>query len=715
LTPDLRIGICGSASVGKTTLAHALARDLRLPCLSEEMRDYLEDSGSDLTSLPALQVEAILLQLWEKRKLKERTTDAFVADNCPIDFAAYALYYGCLSDRGSEPLLTAAVRNLDRYDGVVLLPWGALSYEQDGVRPSNPHLQLRYHFLLEGLLRRYVPSHKLHVLPSTLVRLDDRRRWVAARLAPTSPELRTSTRSTKPGSGMMYLVGAGPGDPKLLTLRAAELLQQADVVAYDLLVSPELLAQIPPRVELLPVGRRRGMGTVGYRLHPDAMARAKEGKVVVRLKCGDPLLFGRGGEEAEELREAGIPFEIVPGISAAFGAAAYAGFPLTHRGQASEVLFTTGHEVRMDASVGLDLQPTSLEKSHRTTVLYMAAHRLRENLERLQREGYAPTTPAALVSSATTRRQEVAVGTVATLGQRVPSFPQDVPAILIVGKVVSLRKNIQWFQTDQLRHRRILVARARQGQSRMASSLRLLGAEVVESPSVFVLPVLDPTPLDASLARLSSYDTVVLSCAPGVHAVAERLSEQGGLSVVPQTICIGEQAVEAMRIHGATPRATIPGSCAGALAQQSQLFSGKRLLLITSTEGRAQLERELAQLHAHVDSVAAYRVTHQFDEDLAANGSFDLIVLPSSSAARLLLTHASAADLRHLPAVAIGPHTKALAQQCGATRVTCAPHDDIDAVISLVVQLLVPNLPVASTFIAGCDDRARRLARPCRK
>lgn len=675
INPDLRIGICGSASVGKTTLAHALARDLALPCLREEMRDYLEASGSDLTQLPSTDVESILLHLWRQRQEKEDTAGGFVADNCAIDFAAYALYYGCLSDQSREPLLTEALRNLDRYHAIFLLPWGVLPYEQDGIRPASPHLQLRYHYLLEGLLRRHFPAEKLQVLPTNLLRLEDRIRWVRQRLA--------LSHATSPSSGLVYLVGAGPGDPNLLTLRAAQLLQQADVIAYDLLISPELLAQLPAHAELLPVGRRNGMGVVEYRLHPAVMARAREGKVVVRLKCGDPLLYGRGGEEAEELRAAGIPFEIVPGITAALGAAAYTGIPLTHRGLATEVLIAPGHEVCSASSNGFAPHATT----QRTTVLYMVAHRLQANLDRLQAGGYAPDTPAALIFAATTPAQHVIEDTLATLGQQISSSSNDAPAILIVGNVVSLRKNINWFKTGGLRRRRILLARARPSQSKIAASLRALGVEVLESPQITACPLSDSAPLAAAFSDLSRFDAVVLSCAAGVHALDQHLAGRGGLRTLPKIISIGEQTDTALHNLGITPHTSLNGSCAEALAPHSALFRGKNLLLITSNEGRPRLIHELASLGAQLHPVAAYQLAHRF-EDLATGGPFDLIVLPSSSAARLLLTHPSTETIRHLPVVAIGLHTQAAAKECGATCVTIAPQDTIEALVSTVFELL---------------------------
>jgi uroporphyrinogen III methyltransferase/synthase len=560
-----------------------------------------------------------------------------------------------------------------------------LPYEQDGVRPADQHQQLRYQILIEGLLRRYLDPHKLHLLPETLMRLEDRQRWIAARLARTSQTADVARGGRMPGC--VYLVGAGPGDPKLLTLRAAELLRQADVVAYDLLLSPELLAQIPASAELLPVGRRNGMSSTDYRLHPAVMARAREGKGIVRLKSGDPLLFGRGGEEAEELRQAGIPFEIVPGITAALGAAAYAGIPLTHRGKASEVLLSTGHQAQ-NTSYG-DSNGSKLSSS-RTIVLYMAARRLQASLDRLCADGYAPATSAALVASATTPRQQVFLGTLGTLAQRIPALPSEVPAILIVGDVVSLRKNVHWFQTDQLRHRRIVVARARPGESQIAASLRMLSAEVIESPFISSQTLADHSQLDAALAQSGSYDAVVFGSEPGVHALSHWLKHPQ-CGAADSIVCIGEQAGKALLSYGINPVAILHGSCAKALWEQVDLFAGRRLLLITSCEGRPQLVRELTALGAQVNTVSAYQVTRRFEEDLFGGDSVDLVVLPSSTAAHHLLTHSAAASLRHTPMIAIGPQTEALALRCGATNVLCAPHDDVEAVVSSVLQLLAPG------------------------
>lgn len=238
-------------------------------------------------------------------------------------------------------------------------------------------------------------------------------------------------------SGRVALVGAGPGDPKLLTLRAAELLAAAEVVAYDELVSPAILARAPAHAEKLRVGRRAGDGATTYRIHPDVLARARAGKLVVRLKAGDPLVFGRGGEEAEELAAAGIAFEIVPGITAALGAAASTCIPLTHRGRATQALLTTAH--RGDGGAP---PPSAVG---RTLVLYMGSRELATSLDAIVHAGWPRATPAAIVLAATTPREQIVTGTLATLASRaarVLAASPELPAIVFVGDVVAVRDEI---------------------------------------------------------------------------------------------------------------------------------------------------------------------------------------------------------------------------------------------------------------------------------
>ena len=417
-----KIGITGSAGVGKTSLATALAGDLAVPCLHEEMRAYLERTGTRLSDLPGEMVASILQELWRERSAKEVAVPAFVADNCCLDFAAYALHYGCVENTGTAALpawLADPLENLRHYDAIFVLPWGTLPYVDDGVRGPSQYQQLRYQCIIEGLLRRYAAPGRLHFLPEDIVDLAERRRWVLSKLRHCPADQ----------PGFVYLVGAGPGDPKLLTVRALELLQRAAVVAFDMLIPEPILALFPPHVEKLNVGRRHGMQKRSYRLHPDVVARAREGKVVVRLKAGDPFVFGRGGEEAEELVQAGIPFEVVPGICAALGAAANTGIPLTHRQYASHVKFVTCH----------DAETRRPHKELGTTVLYMVAHRLRASLKRLIEDGYPSDTPAAYVEAATTPSQRVITGTLADLHEKVEPGESSAPGLVIAGEVVNLR------------------------------------------------------------------------------------------------------------------------------------------------------------------------------------------------------------------------------------------------------------------------------------
>lgn len=242
-------------------------------------------------------------------------------------------------------------------------------------------------------------------------------------------------------SGRVDLVGAGPGDPGLLTVRALELLRAADVVAYDELVPEAILALAAPGAELLAVGRRcHGQNRDPMRLHPAVLERARAGKRVVRLKAGDPLVFGRGGEEAEELAAAGVPFEIVPGVSAALGAAAATWIPLTHREVSSSVTFATGHDLTAGGAPGR-CEWDQLGAGG-TLVLYMASRSLAGNLARLVRRGRAASTPAAWISAATRPEQEVVVGTLADLAARVGEQRGSAPALVVVGEVVTVRERL---------------------------------------------------------------------------------------------------------------------------------------------------------------------------------------------------------------------------------------------------------------------------------
>ena len=478
--------------------------------------------------------------------------------------------------------------------------------------------------------------------------------------------------------GIVYLVGAGPGDPGLLTVRALELLRGAEVVAHDELVSAAILALVNPGAELLPVGRRRGRGRIEHRLHPEVLARAQAGRRVVRLKGGDPMVFGRGAEEAEDLAEAGVPFEIVPGISAALGAASSAGIPLTDRRCSASVTFMTGHTERPDHDAG-------------TLVLYMSGHNLAERLQRLIEEGRSPATPAAYIENATQPDQHIVVGTLADLAMRVEGRQRGAPALVIVGEVVRFRDRIAWRERRPLSGRRVVVARARPGASQIAKELRDLGADVTEAPQVEAAAPSNTQKLDAALARIAAYGTVLFACEPGVERTLEHARRHPELVAALRKstiVAIGVGAAAALRRAGLEPRASMDGACADELARHAARLRLGPNLLITSEEGRPSLVQDLSALGASVEVVPAYRLVRTFA--LEAGRSFDLVVLPSSSAAMALLTDEAGAALEAVPMIAMGPKTEEAARASGAKIVSRCRRDTVPSMMAAVVDRLAP-------------------------
>jgi len=479
--------------------------------------------------------------------------------------------------------------------------------------------------------------------------------------------------------GMVYLVGAGPGDPGLLTVRALELLRTAEVVAYDQLVSNAILSLVRPEAELLPVGRRHGTGATFYRLHPEVLVRAKAGRMVVRLKAGDPFIFGRGGEEAEELADAGIRYSIVPGVSAALGAAAYAGIPLTHRRYASDVTFMSGHDVDRNRDRFTDWSKAA--SSTGTLVLFMAARKLSISLQRLIHEGRSVETPAAYIASATTPHQQVIVGTLSSLAGKIQHVDLTVPALVIVGEVVALRERIAWYERSPLAGRRLLVARARPGLSAMAAEFRVLGAEVLEVPEVEAASLNGDSSFETALSRLHTFRGIIFGCAAGVDAVLSHVS----VLDLP-IVAVGAAAAQALSRHGMTTAITLSGACQEAVAEQSVAFQKGPFLLVTAEGGRPNLHQELKKVGAEIESVAAYRYVHRLP--VGPLPPIDLVVLPSSSAARTVLSGKSGQALRKVPMVAIGPQTEMTARQCGALSVERAEEDTVASLVSLTVSMV---------------------------
>src|SRR5258708_2322422 len=352
-------------------------------------------------------------------------------------------------------------------------------------------------------------------------------------------------------NGKVYLVGAGPGDPGLVALRAAELIAGAALVALDELVSPGIAALIPGSNEVVYVGKRASAHALPQdQINALLVQRAKEGKRVVRGKGGDPFVFGRGGEEAEELAAAGVPFEIVPGISSSIAGPAYAGIPVTHRDFATSVTLVTGHE--SDGSTGVDWE--ALAKMHGTIVFMMGLANLPLIVSRLREHGVPAERRIAVISRATTVEQRTFTGTLADIEERAAGVPA--PALIVVGEVVALHDRINWFETRPLFGKRIVVTRAREQSSGLKRLLEESGASVIEFATVEIAPPESFASLDKVVNALGEYQWLIFTSTNGVKSFFERLAIAGkdaralaGVSIA----AVGDTTAADLKTHGITP------------------------------------------------------------------------------------------------------------------------------------------------------------------
>ena len=325
---------------------------------------------------------------------------------------------------------------------------------------------------------------------------------------------------TKSHEGKCFLVGAGPGDLGLVTLRAKELLERADVIVYDALVNPETLSWASVDAEIIFAGKRAGEKTFSQdEINALLIEKSRLGKNVVRLKGGDPLVFGRGGEEAQALAAAGIDFEIVPGITSAIAVPAYAGIPLTHRGQNSHVTFFTGHEDPTKGESAIDFD--ALAKLGGTQVMLMGVDRLAAITREMLAHGSRTNLPVALVRLGTVGQQKTIVGTLENIAERASAAGFEAPAVAIFGDVVSLRKDFNWFENRSLFGKRIVVTRTRKQASGLSSQLRALGADVIQLPTIRIEPPSDLREFAELVQDAHSYDWIVFTSPNGVDAFFE--------------------------------------------------------------------------------------------------------------------------------------------------------------------------------------------------
>jgi len=440
-------------------------------------------------------------------------------------------------------------------------------------------------------------------------------------------------------AGFVSLIGAGPGDPGLLTLHAARALREAEVLLYDALASDAVIALASPTCERTFVGKRGGNHAMPQeRIEELMIERAREGKRVVRLKGGDPLVFGRGGEEAQRLHAAGIPFEIVPGISSAIAAPAYAGIPVTHRDCNVAFTVATGHEDPTKAEHTLDW--AKLADPHRTLVLLMAMGNLAEIATRLCENGLAAETPAAVIENGTRPSQRTVTGTLATIAEKAKGAGLAAPAIFIVGEVVRLRDELRWFDRSPLFGKRLLLTRPAEQSEEFAARALARGIEPILAPTIEIEAPDDPTPANDAVESLDGYAWVLFTSRNGVDACFARLHALGRDARAfghARVAAIGAKTAERLAAYGVradlVPKTYVAEELAAELLHRAKAES--RILLFRAQEARDVLPSVLAAEGMRVDDVAAYRTRFARDPQFAEKAArAEMIAFTSASTVR---------------------------------------------------------------------------------
>ncbi|MFQ5826031.1 MAG: uroporphyrinogen-III C-methyltransferase [Dehalococcoidia bacterium] len=477
---------------------------------------------------------------------------------------------------------------------------------------------------------------------------------------------------SKPGK--VYLVGAGPGDPELLTLKGRRCLEEADVVLYDRLIDRRLLSHAREGAELILGGKRaRDWVLDQEEINSLLVAKAKEGKVVVRLKGGDPFVLGRGGEEAEALAQEGVPFEVVPGITSAVAVPAYAGIPVTHRRLASSFAVITGHEdpAKESSRIAWEGLATSVD----TLIFLMGMENLASIAQKLMEHGRPATTPVALVRWGTSPRQETLTGTLEDIASKARQANFGPPAVAIIGEVAGLREKLRWFDRRPLFGRRVLVTRSRTQASHLSRLLTQEGAEPIELPTIEIEPAPDLEALDSALNRLSEYNWLIFTSSNGVEAFFERLKHMGrdGRALHAAKICaIGGATAQELERHGiASDLVPQEYSSQGILhSLKAEEVRGRRFLLPRADIAGEELVGWLSGLGAKVDQVVTYRTVPASEGHMRAREvleTVDAVTFTSSSTVRGLmnLLGGDRTALQGKTIACIGPVTADTARELG--------------------------------------------------
>jgi len=495
--------------------------------------------------------------------------------------------------------------------------------------------------------------------------------------------------------GKVWLVGAGPSDAELLTVKAKRVLEQAEVVVYDRLVGDSILLMMPESAEKIDAGKRSGNHTMPQEeMNCLLLKKAQEGKRVVRLKGGDPFLFGRGGEELTLLAEHGIPFEVVPGVTSAIAVAAYNGIPITHRDFASSVHIITGHK-KKDEPLELDFD--TLAKLEGTLVFLMGVSALEDICGGLMGAGKAKETPAALLSRGTTSRQDRVVSTLEKLADDVKAHPLMTPAIIVIGEVCALSGEFAWYEKLPLFGRKIIVTRPKERMASMAARLRSLGAEVLELPTIAIAPCSAETLPErgAVLENLDCYQYLVFTSPSGVDCFFDLLRDNhldirrfsnGKIAV------IGAGTAAQLQKYGLladlmpeTYDAAHLGRCIGADCKD-----GDRILIPRARAGSQELVEEITkQKKVTIADLPIYDTIEKENPVLELPNLTKedaTVVFTSASTLRGFAKMTSGADYSHLQAVCIGVQTKAAAENAGFSNVIVAKEATVKAIVSAIEE-----------------------------
>ena len=471
-------------------------------------------------------------------------------------------------------------------------------------------------------------------------------------------------------TGTVYLIGAGPGDPGLLTIKAKECIETADVVVYDYLASSFLLNYARNDAQIIYVGKKGGDHTLSQdKINLLLVGKAKQGFDVARLKGGDPFVFGRGAEEAQMLLSHKVPYEVVPGVTSAIAAPADAGIPVTHRDHTSFVSFITGHEDPTKKNTRM--QWDVYAKSNATLVFLMGVKNLENIVKNLVKHGKPSDTPIALVRWGTTARQKTVTGTLETIVALVKQAKLKSPAIIVIGHVVSLRKELAWFDKKPLFGQRIVITRARAQASDLLSKLSKLGAQCIEIPTIQIVPPEDTAPLKKSIKNIKDYDWLVFTSVNGVKFFFDTLFDMGrDVRVLGHLkfACIGPVTKERLKTYGILsdilPKTYRAESVIEAFSTVE--IKDKKVLLPRAKQARTILPEELTKMGAHVDDVAAYETRLNTDGKenlilLLENNEIDVITFTSSSTVSNFMSLLESKDtrklLKNVVTASIGPIT----------------------------------------------------------